>query len=204
MRFCIYTGLTSCYYLTIPIPDTKLISIETLKNKETYYIMENMYAETAVKRINTPKVMVLKILIVFAVIFTFVFAALTGSRLLFAVGIIAGCLLVWFWPRFNVEWEYIFVDGQIDFDTISGGEKRKTRLRIDLEEVEVVAPLSSHAIDAYRHNKIRDYSSLRKDAKIYVAVAKVGEEDLNQIYFEPSEKMIELMKIKAPRKVMQQ
>ena len=73
-----------------------------------------------------------------------------------------------------------------------------------MEEVEVVAPLSSHAIDAYRHNKIRDYSSLRKDAKIYVAVAKVGEEGLNQIYFEPSEKMIELMKIKAPRKVMQQ
>ena len=166
--------------------------------------MENMYAETAVKRVNTIKVIVLKVLLVFAVIFTFVFAARIGSRLLFAAGVVGGCLLVWFWPRFNIEWEYIFVDGQIDFDTISGGEKRKTRLRIDLDEVEVVAPLKSHAIDAYRHNKVRDYSSLRKDAKIYVAVAKVAEEGLNQIYFEPSEKMIELMKVKAPRKVMLQ
>lgn len=166
--------------------------------------MENMYAEATVKRANTPKAILLRALIIAAVILTFMFAAIIGSRLLFAAGIIAACLIVWFWPRFNVEWEYIFVDGQIDFDTISGGEKRKTRLRIDLDEVEVVAPVTSHAIDAYRHNKIRNYSSLRKDARIYVVVAKIGEEGLNQIYFEPSEKMIELMKIKAPRKVMQQ
>lgn len=164
--------------------------------------MESMYAETAVKRANTPKVLILKVLAVFAVIFTFLFAGLTGSRILFAIGMVGGCLLVWFWPRFNVEWEYVFVDGQIDFDTISGGEKRKTRLRIDLEEAEVVAPQNSHALDAYRHYKVRDYSSLRKDARKYVAVVKIGEEGLNQIYFEPSEKMIELMKTKAPRKVM--
>ena len=81
-------------------------------------------------------------------------------------------------------------------------KKRKTRLRIDFEEVEVVAPLKSHALDAYRHYKVRDYSSLRKDANIYVIVAKVGEEGLNQIYFEPTEKMISLMKTKSPRKVM--
>ena len=164
--------------------------------------MENMYAEAAVKRANTPKAIILRALVIVAVILTFFFASVTGSKILFVLGAVAACLIIWFWPRFNVEWEYIFVDGQVDFDTISGGEKRKTRLRIDFEEVEVVAPLKSHALDAYRHYKVRDYSSLRKDANIYVIVAKVGEEGLNQIYFEPTEKMISLMKTKSPRKVM--
>ncbi|MBE5929214.1 MAG: hypothetical protein E7267_07620 [Lachnospiraceae bacterium] len=164
--------------------------------------MENMYAEATAKRINTPKAIALRVLVIFAVLFTFFFASLTGSKILFVAGIIMAFLVVWFWPRFNIEWEYIFVDGQLDFDTISGGERRKTRLRIDFDEVEVVAPLKSHALDAYRHYKVRDYSSLRKDANIYVVVAKVGEEGLNQIYFEPNEKMVEKMKNKAPRKVM--
>ncbi len=164
--------------------------------------MENMYAETAVKRANTPMSIALRALIVAAIIFTFFFASITGSRILFALGAVAACLIIWLWPRFNVEWEYIFVDGQLDFDTISGGEKRKTKLRIDFDEVEAVAPLKSHALDAYRHYKVRDYSSLRKDADIYVVVVKIGEEGLNQIYFEPNEKMLTTMKNKAPRKVM--
>lgn len=164
--------------------------------------MDGMYAEAGVKRANSLKSIILRALVIAAVLFTFFFAGVTGSRILFAIGIVCGCLIVWFWPRFNIEWEYIFVDGQIDFDTISGGEKRKTRLRVDFEQVEVMAPIGSHALDAYKHYRVRDYSSLRKDAKIYVVVAKVSEEGLEQIYFEPSEKMVSLMKEKAPRKVM--
>lgn len=164
--------------------------------------MDGMYAETIVKRGSSLKLIILKGLAIAAVIITFLFAGMTGSKLLFALGLIAGCLIIWFWPRFNIEWEYIFVDGQIDFDTISGGENRKTRLRVDFEQVEVVAPLGSHALDQYKHYKVRNYSSLKKDAKIYVVVAKTGEAGLEQIYFEPSEKMISMMKEKSPRKVM--
>lgn len=164
--------------------------------------MESMYAEAGVKRSSTPKLVLLRVFLIFAVIFTFMLAASTANKLMFALGAGMAFFVIWYWPRLNVEWEYIFVDGQLDFDTISGGEKRKTRLRIDFDEVEVVAPKKSHALDAYRHNKVRDYSSLRKDAEVYVIIAKVGEEGLNQIYFEPSEKMLTVMKSKAPRKVM--
>ena len=164
--------------------------------------MDGMYAEAGVKRANSPKSIILRALVITAVLLTFFFAGVTGSRILFAAGLVCGCFIVWFWPRFNMEWEYIFVDGQIDFDTISGGEKRRTRLRVDFEQVEVVAPYGSHALDAYKHYKVRDYSSLRKDAKIYVVVAKISESGLEQIYFEPSEKMLSLMKEKAPRKVI--
>jgi len=164
--------------------------------------MDGMYCETSVKRGNSVKIIVLKVLVVLAILFTFFFATITDSKILFVLGLIGACLTVWFWPRFNIEIEYIFVDGQIDFDTISGGEKRKTRLRIDFDQVEIVAPLGSHSLDAFKHNKIRDFSSLKKDAHIYVIIAKISENGMEQIYFEPSEKMIIMMKEKAPRKVM--
>jgi len=164
--------------------------------------MDGMYCEASVKKGNSVKLIALKVLVVLAILFTFFFAGTTGSKLLFALGLIAACLTVWFWPRFNIELEYIFVDGQIDFDTISGGEKRKTRLRIDFEQVEIVAPKGSHSLDAFKHYKVRDFSSGKSDAKVYVIVAAVGENGLEQIYFEPSEKMVAMMKEKAPRKVM--
>lgn len=164
--------------------------------------MESMYAEAGCKVANTAKSIGLRVLVVLAVIVTFVFASLLANKILFALGIVAGCLVIWLWPRFNMEWEYIFVDGQLDFDTISGGEKRKTRLRIDFDNVEVVAPVNSHALDAYRNNKVYNYSSLRKNVRVYVVVVRLDEQGLCQIYFEPSDKMLEIMKLKAPRKVM--
>ena len=164
--------------------------------------MDGLYAEAGCKRAATIKTIVLKVLIVVLVIMTFAFAAMINAKYLFALGMLLGALAVWYWPRFSVEWEYIFVDGQIDFDMISGGEKRKTRLRIDFDEVDVVAPKNSHALDAYRDKKVYDCSSLRKNADVYVIIAKIPEQGLCRIYFEPSEKMIDMMKTKAPRKVM--
>jgi len=164
--------------------------------------MESMYAEAGCKVANTVKSIALRILVVLAVIITFVFATLLANKILFALGIAGGCVVVWFWPRFNMEWEYIFVDGQLDFDTISGGEKRKTRLRIDFEDVEIVAPINSHALDPYHDKKILDYSSLKKDSRKYVIVVRLNEQGLSKIYFEPSDKMLDIMKMKSPRKVL--
>lgn len=164
--------------------------------------MDGMYAESGCKVAKTFKSIILRVLVVAAIIITFVFAAILNAKLLFVLGMVGGCLAVWLWPRFNIEWEYIFVDGQLDFDTISGEEKRKTRLRIDFDEVEIVAPVNSHALDAYRGIKVRNYSSLRKDARVYAVVAKIGEEGLCKILFEPSDKMLDMMKQKSPRKVM--
>ena len=163
--------------------------------------MDGMYSECAVKRAGSPKIIALRILAIAAVIATFFFSSVTGSKLLLVLGIIIACLVIWFWPMFNIEWEYIFVDGQLDFDTIAGGERRKTRLRIDFEGLEVLAPLGSHELDQYKNLKLRDYTSLKKDARVYCIVVKVGEEGLCRINFEPSDDMLKMMKAKSSRKV---
>lgn len=116
-----------------------------------------------------------------------------------------GCLASLFFivPMFNMDYEYIYCDGQIDFDRITGGEKRKHQYRIDLDNVEILAPEKSHQLDSYRSQtglKIKDFSSRDPEAKKFCAFTTDGPDKV-YVIFEPSEKMIELARQKSPRKV---
>lgn len=165
--------------------------------------MEQSYAEANAKRKNSGGTVALKIILIFLVILVFfasVFAAMQFRfNLIILIGVAAIFALIWYWPRFKVEWEYVFCDGQLDFDMIQGGEKRKNILRIEIEDADVVAPLSSHRLDGYRHLQVKDYSSLREDANIYAIAIRLPEkEDKVVIYFEPTTRMVELMHKKCP------
>jgi hypothetical protein len=125
------------------------------------------------------------------------------QRLILLVAVIAAAALIWYWPRFRVVWEYIFCDGQLDFDMIQGGERRKNILRIEIENADVVAPLESERLAGYRHLEVRDYSSGNGGANVYGIATRLpdkGEEKV-LILFEPSERMVELMYTKCPNLV---
>ena len=162
--------------------------------------MNDLYAEAAVKRKTTATDIIQKVLMILAVILLFLAAIILrgqmGSILTF-VAVLAIVGLIWYWPRFNIEWEYVFCDGQLDFDMILGGDKRKQVLRLEVEEADLVAPVESSRMDGYRHLRVKDYSSMRKDAKKYAIVTKIKEEKI-VLYFEPSEKMLDMMATKAP------
>lgn len=163
--------------------------------------MNELYAEAGVKRRSTPGTIAAKAgLIVGIVLLTF-FGLLTGSPILVPVAAVLIVVIIYFFPRFNVEYEYVFCDGQLDFDKIMGGAKRKTALRIDFENVEIVAPKGSHALDSYQQHRVKDFSSCNSEVKPYVIITSNGDQML-QIYFEPSEKMLEVMKLKSPRKIV--
>lgn len=122
----------------------------------------------------------------------------------FIIGVLVVVGVIYFFPQLNVEYEYIFVDGQMDFDRILGSKKRKRDLRIDFEQVEIMAPEGSHSLDSYKglNLKTKDFTSRDPEIKPYVIIYRKGNEGY-RIVFEPSDKMIKAIKIKAPRKVME-
>jgi hypothetical protein len=124
------------------------------------------------------------------------------GQVLGIVGVALIVALFYVYPKLNKEYEYIFVDGQLDFDRITGKAKRKTLLRIDFEQVEIMAPMNSHALDTYTYMKLesKDFASGDKDSKPYVIIANVENKKL-KILFEPNEKMISVIKQKSPRKL---
>lgn len=163
--------------------------------------MEQLYAESSVKQKTTAKVIALKTILVTGVILLIAIGFLSGITLLTMLAAAAIVALIWYWPRFKVEWEYVFCDGQLDFDMIMGGEKRKTKLRIELEDADVIAPMDSHKLDGYRHLTVRDFSSLRPDVTKYgIAIKLEGKEEKILLVFEPSKKMLDMIKTKFPNK----
>ncbi len=162
--------------------------------------MNYSYVETSVKRKETAATYAIRVIMVLAAIFAFFFSLNNVISLIISVVIIVA--IVYFFPQLKVDYEYVFVDGQLDFDRILGGNKRKHDLRIDFEQVEVMAPEGSHALDSYKNVqlKVKDYSSRSKDVKPYVLIYRKGD-TAYRILFEPSKKMIQAIKQKAPRKV---
>ena len=46
-------------------------------------------------------------------------------------------------PSFDLEFEYLYVNGELDVDKIMSKTKRKRVARIDMDKVELIAPLKS-------------------------------------------------------------
>lgn len=163
--------------------------------------MEQLYAEAGVKQKTTAKVIFLKVLLIIGVLVLMLAGFLSRMTLLTMLAVAALVALIWFWPRFQIEWEYVFCDGQLDFDMIQGGQKRKTVLRIELDDADVIAPMTSHKMDGYRHLPVRDFSSLAAEAKPYgIATRLEGKEEKTVLLFEPSQKMIGMIQTKFPKK----
>lgn len=165
--------------------------------------MEQSYAEANAKKKTTGSVICFKNYIDYFSNSCFLAAILisisTKINLLVLIGVAAIFGLIWYWPRFRVEWEYVFCDGQLDFDMIQGGERRKNILRIEIEDADAIAPIQSTKLDGYRHLEVRDYSSMNEKANVYGIVTRLPEKDEKvMILFEPTSRMVELMQKKCP------
>lgn len=164
--------------------------------------MNESYAEAGCKRKDTIVTYALRLgLILLAIV---VFLTTFQNQLLLFLGAIVIVGIIYLFPRLNVEYEYIFCDGQLDFDRIMGGQKRKTMKKIDFENVEICAPSNSHALDSYSHQenvKVFNFASGNKDVKTYTVVVR-DQGVVSKIIFEPSELMLNCIRSKAPRKIV--
>ncbi|SDG94611.1 DUF6106 family protein [Marvinbryantia formatexigens] len=166
--------------------------------------MSDLYTEIIVKRKKTAKDTILKALLI-AVTVLAVLAALFTTLGIFAF--IAAVVLVIvdfiFIPTFDVEFEYLYVNGELDIDKIMSKQKRKRVYSADVKNLEIMAPTKSHALDAYNRRqdlKTLDFSSRDEQNQSYTMIIK-GEKGLERVLFEPNEVILKDMKRMAPREV---
>ena len=133
---------------------------------------------------------------------------ITAAIFMFVPSLMMIAVLAWLGVYFVVkmqktEYEYTFTSGDLDIDQLSGDMKRKRKLEISGETIEVVAPEKSDALAGFAHGnyKVFDFSSHNPSSKNrYVIVASVKNERV-KVIFEPNEKMIDNMWKYAPSKV---
>ena len=165
----------------------------------------DVFSEVLVKRKVTTGNIIVRVLcgivtFLIALLFVMGFFAVLPGLFIFAVIII---VIEYFIIRFQkVEYEYIFTSGDLDFDQLSGDFRRKRKLSLTFETLEVIAPEGSHWLDGYAHGEIKtyDFSSRDKSKKRYIYIG-AGDKGRIKVIFEPSEKMIQNMYLYAPSKV---
>lgn len=104
--------------------------------------------------------------------------------------------------RFNVEYEYVFTNGELDIDKIFNKSKRKSALSIDVRQFVVMVNRNRADINSEigNINQTLDFSSgiLKEDS--YAAVyEKDGKRTL--LLFDPNEVMFDAIKMYISRKI---
>lgn len=103
--------------------------------------------------------------------------------------------------RMDVEYEYLFVNGDLDIDKIMHKARRKRVCSVNINDVEILAPADSGDARQYQRAKTQDYTSASGSKNVYALV--VNEKGvLKKILFEPNDTIVEGFFLMAPRKVV--
>lgn len=161
--------------------------------------MEDLFSELIVERKPRAKDAILKALLIAALVILAAAGLLLGPVFFIAFLVLAG-VSYFLWPRFKVEYEYSYVNGQLDIAKIFSKQSRKDVAKIDATQAECIAPMGSHELDSYGATfKTVDYSSGDPDLRPYVIVK--GGEGSCKYLVHLDEKMLEDLRRRLPRKV---
>lgn len=100
----------------------------------------------------------------------------------------------------NIEYEYAITNGELDIDKIIARKRRKRIISVDTKNFEYFAPLNDEHKSVYNGEyakKIDAFSSPDANDIYFAYFFKSGEKI--RLAFQPSEKMIEAIKLKMPR-----
>ena len=134
------------------------------------------------------------------------------TALTFPLGVLVHPLMVWvtvilvvvdifLFRRMNLEFEYVYFNGDLDIDKIMNMQSRKRVLSVNIKDVEIVAPMGDSQLHAFERMKALDYSTNNPQDKTYVMVASFKGETV-KVLFNPNEKILKGMQYLAPRKVI--
>ena len=132
--------------------------------------MGDIFAEQLVKRKKKPSEQFLKYaLTALVVVFALGGLFLAGFLVSLALALAVACYFIF--PRFNVEYEYSYVNGEFDVDVIYSMQKRKKKEVFNLQDVDCVALYGNPALAAYQTGyTITDYSAFDASKPPYVIV----------------------------------
>ena len=161
--------------------------------------MNEVYYEILVVRKKDPKLQMGQIVTVLlagvcavAVLFGFIYGILLAP--------IFGLMCYFLTIRNRVEYEYLYVDRELQIDRITNQSKRRKMETLDLNQFEILAPIRSHELDSYRKRAgaVLDYSSGEEANNPQKYMLVIGDK---KVIFEPTPELVQTIRMFAPRKV---
>ena len=139
------------------------------------------------------------------VIALIVLAAVAGilfTPIALVVAVVLGVAAYFLLPNLDLEFEYLYVNGELDIDRIASKAKRKRIKSLDLSKMEIMAPLKSHRLDYQNHKnmKVFDFSSGNPSHNIYAMIIP-DDKEVCKVLIEPDMELIKNIEKSCPRKV---
>ena len=167
--------------------------------------MGDIYTEILVPRQATPLDIFIKVLLILLTGAAIAAGVIWQPQVLIgAAGLLAADILLL--PRLDVEYEYLYINGELDVDRIYSKTRRRPAAVFRPEEIEFLAPVSSLHWSEYGASRQKpvwrtvNFSSGRKNVQVYALAARRGGK-LLRVLLEPNEKMIKDLCRKMPGKV---
>ena len=161
--------------------------------------MGDFYTEQLVKRQKASSTTLIKAILIILTVLSVVLIFMIPFGIIGPVIMIA--LDVFLFRSMDVEYEYLFVNGDLDIDKIMHKARRKRVCSVNINDVEILAPADSGDARQYQRAKTQDYTSASGSKNVYALV--VNEKGvLKKILFEPNDSIVEGFFLMAPRKVV--
>ena len=153
--------------------------------------MGDVFNEQIVKR--NPRIVdhIKRAALIAAVFTVFYLALLVAGGLAFFIAAAAGCLAFYLMSFLNVEYEYIYTNGELDIDIIYNRARRKRLLSVSVKDFEVMA----HVDDKERQGSFGGaqetlFCHSGETGPNTYAFLTIIKGKKTQVVFEPNEKLL--------------
>lgn len=164
--------------------------------------MNDGYEEILVKRSKTAADTLVRGLIIGVTAVLLAVGIFLFNPIFLALGMILGLLAYYLiLPNYDLEYEYLYVSGDIDIDKIMAKRKRKRVASYSKDNLEIMAPTGSDHLASYlKDAKVKDYTSADPSVKTWTLVYG-GEHSSEAVRLELTDEIAQDMRRFAPRKV---
>lgn len=163
--------------------------------------MNESYKELMVKKESGLKEKLLRVLALIPTVLLGFLTLLTSDMIIFIIVIGLGVLCYFIFQWTDIEYEYLYLDKEINIDKIMAKTRRKRVATISIEKMEILAPEKSHQLDSYRNRNVKaaDYSAGHDmpEQKLYALYSEGNQKYLLNL----DEDFVKTIKGIAPRKV---
>lgn len=161
--------------------------------------MNDFYTEQLVKKRTTGGAVFAKAGLIALTFLSFILLTKIPFAIIIVIGMFA--LDIYLFKGMDLEYEYLFVNGDLDIDKVMAKSKRKRIFSTNVEELELLAPSGSSELRLIQVQKTYNYSTLVPGNKTYeLVVTQKGQKV--KVIFEPNETILNGFKAFAPRKVI--
>ena len=159
-----------------------------------FYMEQLVPRKTATKQNAMTKIICLILTVVFIALSFIIGLSLIPAIILIIVDIIL-------MKNSNIEYEYLYLNGDLDIDKVIAKQRRKHAISVSMENVEIIAPRNSGEVRTFQKVKVLDFSSGIDSPAVYKMILTKDNQKI-AILFEPNKALLDGMRMIAPRKVI--